>query len=184
MTDDEYDAYVRRVWPGLLRKAQWAGALDPDDAHWAVSQVLLELYARLPGIAAEEDADFFVRGRLKNRVIDAWRRHRPHEGHEQLCENLAPFETFHPSSVSPDKDPDEWVEFEVADKAALELLNSLSEADRKHLRLRSLDFTSSECATELGITPGTERVRWCRLTKRLRSNLEAAAANEKEATAW
>ncbi|MFF9192632.1 RNA polymerase sigma factor [Streptomyces rochei] len=183
MTDDEYDAYVRRVWPGLLRKARWAGALDPDDAHGAVSQVLLELYAHLPDIATVEDADFFVRGRLKKRVIDAWRRHRPHEGHEHLCGNLTPFEAFHPSSVSPEKDPDEWLEFEVADKAAFELLNSLSETDRQHLRLRSLGFTSSECATALGIQHGAERVRWCRLTKRLRSDLEAAAANEKEATA-
>ncbi|MCX5182614.1 RNA polymerase sigma factor [Streptomyces sp. NBC_00268] len=181
MTDDEYDAYVRRSYRGLCRRAKWAGAADDHDAQSVVNQVLAELYARLADIATENDAERFVRGRLKNRVIDLWRKERSHRDSEIPTDNMSALDS--PPIPSPHTHPDEWVEFEVANKSTLDLFNSLSETDRTHLRLRVLGFAPAECAAFLGVAPGAERTRWCRLRKRLESDAVAAAASEKEATA-
>ncbi|MER7497038.1 hypothetical protein ABT033_31135 [Streptomyces pharetrae] len=181
MTDDEYDAYVRRAYRGLCRRAKWAGAADDHDAQSVVNQVLAELYAHLADIATSDDAERFVRGRLKNRVIDLWRKERSRRDSEIPTDSMSALES--PLVLSPNTHPDEWVEFEVANKSTLDLFNSLSETDRTHLRLRVLGFSPPECATFLGLKDGQERTRWYRLRKRLESDAVAAAASEKEATA-
>ncbi|MGJ3558661.1 RNA polymerase sigma factor [Streptomyces sp. INA 01156] len=180
VTDDEYDAYVRRAYRGLCRRATALGAVEPDDAQSVVNQVLTELYAHAEDIATEDEADRFVRWRLKRRVIDLWRHDRPRKESEFLTDSVAEWESV--STPSPESHPDEWIEFEVSNKSALDLFNSLNEKDRALLRLRVLDLPA-ECAAFLGIAIGTERTRWCRLRKRLASDAVAAAASEKEATA-
>ncbi|MET8956802.1 sigma-70 family RNA polymerase sigma factor [Streptomyces sp. NPDC004533] len=181
MTDDEYDAYVRRAHRGLCRRARALGAVEPDDAQSVVNQVLTELYAHAEDISTEDEADRFVRWRLKRRVIDLWRHDRSRKESELLTDSFTEWELA--SIPSPESHPDEWTEFEVSNKSALDLFNSLDEKDRTLLRLRVLGLTPAECAALLGIGTGAERTRWCRLKKRLANEAVAAAASEKEATA-
>ncbi|MFF3675952.1 RNA polymerase sigma factor [Streptomyces sp. NPDC002120] len=180
MTDDEYDAFVRRTFGKLRHRAGLAGNLGPDDAHEVASQLLVELYAHLAVITTEEDARRFVYGRLMNRVIDMWRRHGKRWAAELSTDDYEAFGQI--SSIpQPESHPDEWLEFDTSEKIVRDVVNSFSEAERLQLRLRLLGYSSAECAQLLGIERGAERTRWSRLKKQLASDIDATTGDREAA---
>ncbi|MEU3499491.1 sigma-70 family RNA polymerase sigma factor [Streptomyces hundungensis] len=178
MTDDEYEAYFRRSFEKWETRARVAG-LDWDDAFTVAQRLFVELYAQCAGIETPEEADRFIRGRLRNRVIDVWR----HNGRRHEHEFLVTCDDFRhvPGPPNPGTDPEEWVEFFVSEKVARDLLNELSEKECLLLRLRALGYDSSECAQALGISRGTERARWSRLKNRLAKDVNLLVSREEAA---
>ncbi|MFI8265310.1 RNA polymerase sigma factor [Streptomyces sp. NPDC085665] len=180
MTDDEYDAYVRRTIKVWRRRAQFGGNLSPEDADEVASQLLSELYAHLDVIATEMDAHRFVSGRLRNRIIDVWRRN----GRRRECEFPSDLnEEFDQCADAPrpESHPDEWMEFSVSQKIAQDMVNARSDDERTHLRLRLAGFKPAECARLLGIERNAERTRWTRLKERLVGDIEATTGDREAA---
>uniref|UniRef100_UPI002F910D5B RNA polymerase sigma factor n=1 Tax=Streptomyces virginiae TaxID=1961 RepID=UPI002F910D5B len=180
MTDDEYDAYFRRTIKVWRRRARLGGNLAPEDADEVASQLFAELYARLDVIATEQDAHIFLSGRLKNRIIDTWRRN----GRRREVEFPADvYEVFGDKAATPQPEshPDEWTELVSSEKSARDMLNARSEEERGHVRLRLAGFSPAECAERLGIEPNAERTRWTRLKKRLVSDIEATTGDKEAA---
>ncbi|MFJ8301273.1 RNA polymerase sigma factor [Streptomyces sp. NPDC094447] len=132
-----------------------------EDARDIVSGLFLEACKK--HFESADDAARFVWARIRNRAIDDYRARLTRDRLREAAEEACVIEQDD-SGPRPDGNPEPFV---LRQLHAVDVLARLSEQDRLHVALVRHGYTPQECAEQLGIEPGTERVRRHRLLAKI-----------------
>jgi RNA polymerase sigma-70 factor (ECF subfamily) len=154
------------------------------DASDIVQDVLLEAARRLPEFLKTADTSFgiWLRRLARDRLIDAYRRHRQARRRSTDCEQSLAAVLDRSSLELADRlrDPGSTPAAQAIrrelEQRFLDALTGLDELDRETIWLRHVEQLSNvEAARLLGLTPAAAGMRYLRALRRLRAVLGADA---------
>ncbi|MFE1270546.1 sigma-70 family RNA polymerase sigma factor [Streptomyces sp. NPDC058758] len=135
--------------------------IDIQDAEEILSGLVLEALKR--DFESADAVARFLWSRIKNRAIDDYRSRLTRDRLREAAEEACVIEQDD-SGPRPDGNPEPFV---LRHLHAVDVLARLTEQDRLHVVLVRHGYTPQECAEQLGIEPGTERVRRHRLLAKI-----------------